>query len=234
MVTQKNPRWDFQVPMYGARITLSNEKPLFKMSPADERERQHNRKRIMGKKSRRFFKVVDTEAPLANSFQCHPLDTPDQLFVPTNNWGLVPQTRFVHHFDEAMVLVQTDGACRDNGRPNAKAASAVVYAPHNPLTGTEGVFSFPLRDKRDATSNRAEMIAVLAAIRCRNWKAEGFSRLVIGTDSEWIVKGATMYVRKWQSKNWRTASGEPVKNRDLWQELSESCSIFFDFFLIFF
>lgn len=29
-----------------------------------------------------------------------------------------------------------------------------------------------------------------------------------------------MYVRKWQYKNWLTASGQPVKNKDLWEELS--------------
>lgn len=184
MSIQKDLRSDFHFPLYNARFTLPNEKPLLSLSPADERERQRRRKWLLGRMSYELFQVVDTAAPLANSFKCNSWDTPDQLFVPTNNWGLVPQTRLVHIADEARVLVQTDGVCRDNGRPSAMAASAVVYAPYNPLTRAEGAFSIPLWNKRDATSNRAEMIAVLAAIRCRNWKAEGFRRLVIGTDSE--------------------------------------------------
>lgn len=231
MVIPKDPRWDFQDPLYEARTTTPNVVCSVKMSPADKKEHKRDAKRVMRRKSRKLFKPVDTEAPLARAFepdtdQSGRSKTPKEIFVPRNGWGRVPQTRYIHAVDDAMVFLQTDGACQNNGRPNARAASSVVYAPPDPTTGLRGVFSLHM-SKRDSTSNRAEMIAVLAAIRCRNWRAEGFSRVVIGTDSEWVVKGATLRVRKWQSRNWRLSNNQPVQNQDLWKELGEAQTVEF-------
>jgi ribonuclease HI len=54
------------------------------------------------------------------------------------------------------------------------------------------------------TSNRAELRAVIAALRFRAWQGEGFKSLVIATDSEYVVEGATNWARGWLRNNWRT------------------------------
>lgn len=69
------------------------------------------------------------------------------------------------------------------------------------------------------SSNRAELRAVIAALGLRNWSGEGFRRMVIATDSEYVVNGSTKWVRSWIRNNWKTRSGANVKNKDLWEML---------------
>ncbi|HIE42002.1 MAG TPA: ribonuclease HI, partial [Nitrospinaceae bacterium] len=39
------------------------------------------------------------------------------------------------------------------------------------------------------------------------------------TDSQYVVKGVTEWVKGWVRNGWKTASRQPVKNQELWQEL---------------
>lgn len=41
----------------------------------------------------------------------------------------------------------------------------------------------------------------------------------IVTDSQYVLKGMTEWVRGWQARGWKTAEKKPVKNVDLWKEL---------------
>lgn len=43
----------------------------------------------------------------------------------------------------------------------------------------------------------------------------------ITTSSQYIKKGITKRIAKWKKNNWKTSKGNPVKNKDLWQELDE-------------
>jgi ribonuclease HI len=38
-------------------------------------------------------------------------------------------------------------------------------------------------------------------------------------DSEYVRKGITEWIHGWKAKGWRTASKQPVKNVELWQQL---------------
>jgi ribonuclease HI len=40
-------------------------------------------------------------------------------------------------------------------------------------------------------------------------------------DSQYVRKGLTEWMKNWKARGWRTASGGPVKNQDLWQELDK-------------
>lgn len=75
----------------------------------------------------------------------------------------------------------------------------------------------PTGDEYAHTSNRAELRALIAALRFRSWNLEGFNCLVIATDSEYVVNGITSWIKSWRRKDWRTRSGTAVKNKDLWQ-----------------
>ena len=67
------------------------------------------------------------------------------------------------------------------------------------------------------TSNRAELRAVIGILQFRAWEGEGIQRLVIATDSSYVVGCATQSIHAWQTNGWRTARGPPVKNQDLWE-----------------
>jgi ribonuclease HI len=77
-----------------------------------------------------------------------------------------------------------------------------------------------------ATSNRAELRAVIAALEFRQWWGEGFERIVIATDSEYVAYGVTAWLKTWAARGWRTSRGSRVQNQDLWERLSERMGSF--------
>lgn len=153
----------------------------------------------------------------------NPTDSPPLLFLPSFGNEL-PVGRFVNRTDPTQLLIYTDGACLDNGGENPRGGCAFQFKPSDPPT-ISGYYSFRLENKGPTgelhlqTSNRAELRAVIAVLRFTHWKGEGFKTLVIATDSEYVVEGATNWIRGWIRRNWRTSSGAPVKNKDLWQIL---------------
>jgi ribonuclease HI len=43
--------------------------------------------------------------------------------------------------------------------------------------------------------------------------------VVLQTDSQYVRQGITEWMRNWVRRGWKTAGGDPVKNRDLWERL---------------
>jgi ribonuclease HI len=50
--------------------------------------------------------------------------------------------------------------------------------------------------------------------------------LVIKTDSEYVVRGYNERLTKWIANDWKTATGDPVKNQKYWKELIEAMALF--------
>lgn len=65
------------------------------------------------------------------------------------------------------------------------------------------------------TNNRMELTAAAAALEALKKP----SKAVVYTDSEYVKNGISRWMTGWVRKNWRGASGDPVKNMDLWQRL---------------
>lgn len=133
--------------------------------------------------------------------------------------------RFINRYNKSEALIYTDGACLDNGAAKARGGCAFVFKPPH-SEKQSGVVSLRLEDRGpdgeiyQHTSNRAELRAVIAALRFREWyDDEGFKSVVIATDSTYVVNGATDWVRAWMRKDWHLSTGGRVKNRDLWETL---------------
>lgn len=77
----------------------------------------------------------------------------------------------------------------------------------------------PFGDASVQSSNRAELRAVIGALRFRDWAGEGFRTVVIATDSEYTAEGCTKWIKTWIKKGWKTSTWADVKNRDLWEML---------------
>ncbi len=63
---------------------------------------------------------------------------------------------------------------------------------------------------------------LMAAIRGLE-AVEGGSEVVVYTDSQYVCKGITQWIGTWKLKGWKTASGKPVKNFELWSDLDAVC-----------
>jgi len=70
------------------------------------------------------------------------------------------------------------------------------------------------------TNNRMELTAVIEALAALKRP----SRVILHTDSQYVMKGITEWIRGWKAKGWRTAAKEPVKNVDLWKQLDEAAA----------
>ena len=70
------------------------------------------------------------------------------------------------------------------------------------------------------TNNRMELTAVIEALSALKRP----SSVDLYTDSQYVQKGITEWLRSWKARGWKTASKEPVKNADLWRKLDEISS----------
>ena len=108
-----------------------------------------------------------------------------------------------------VVLAACDGACSGNPGPGGWGAL---------LKFEDGAVKEMGGYAPATTNNRMELTAALELMR----ELQDLPRhpdLVILTDSRYLVDGLQKWIGGWKRKGWRTASGSPVLNRDLWEEL---------------
>lgn len=122
------------------------------------------------------------------------------------NPGPLREALYIRNTDLGEILIFTDGSCLNNGRPNATAGGAFVLAPDDRSNASLAMpvapktVYFPLEKCTRAglphrpTSNRAELRAVIAALQYNQWDANGYRRLVIATDSEYVMLGSRRVV----------------------------------------
>ena len=103
------------------------------------------------------------------------------------------------------VDVHTDGACLGNPGPGGWAALLRYGTRERELVGGETL----------TTNNRMELMAAIVALETLTEACE----VTLHTDSQYVRQGITEWMRNWVRRGWKTAAGEPVKNRDLWERL---------------
>jgi ribonuclease HI len=106
------------------------------------------------------------------------------------------------------VVAYTDGACKGNPGRGGWGAWLRWNDHERRLSGGELL----------TTNNRMEMMAAIQALEALLEPC----RVVLNTDSIYVMKGITEWMPGWKRKNWRTADGKPVKNVDLWQRLDSA------------
>ncbi|MEE4283398.1 MAG: ribonuclease HI [Pseudomonadales bacterium] len=107
--------------------------------------------------------------------------------------------------NQNLVEIFTDGACRGNPGPGGWAA--VLRS-----AGNEKIIKGAVMD---TTNNRMELMAAIEGILA----VKKASRVSLTTDSQYVRQGITQWINGWKRNGWRTASRQPVKNKDLWQQL---------------
>jgi ribonuclease HI len=103
------------------------------------------------------------------------------------------------------VEIHADGACKGNPGPGGWGAWLAFNGKEKELFGGETL----------TTNNRMEMTAVIRALESLKRPC----KVKVITDSVYVQKGMTEWLKGWKARNWRTSSKEPVKNEDLWRQL---------------
>ena len=96
------------------------------------------------------------------------------------------------------MIIYTDGSCLGNPGPGG-------WAWYDPASGRSGAGPCP-----NTTNNRMELTAIIEAMRL-----PGVETII--TDSNYCKKGIEEWSVNWVKRNWTLASGQPVKNADLWK-----------------
>ena len=108
---------------------------------------------------------------------------------------------------EGVVEIYSDGACRGNPGPGGWGVLLRYDGREKELWGGEAA----------TTNNRMELMAAIRALEALKRP----SRVRLYTDSLYVMKGISSWIRDWKRRGWRTAEKKPVKNEDLWRRLDE-------------
>ena len=103
------------------------------------------------------------------------------------------------------IEIHTDGACLGNPGPGGWAALLRYGQRERELVGGEAL----------TTNNRMELMAAIAGLEALTEPCE----VALHTDSRYVQQGIGEWMPNWVKRGWKTAGGDPVKNRDLWERL---------------
>jgi len=119
--------------------------------------------------------------------------------------------------------VYTDGACKVHSTKRGGWAYKLLKVIS---TGEEAEWGESLGGSCDTTSQRMELTSAIKALDhlCDIFDSNPI-KVTIHSDSKYLVNGFNLYLNKWNTNGWVTSSGNGVKNKDLWLQLSEYSSI---------
>lgn len=103
------------------------------------------------------------------------------------------------------IEIFTDGACKGNPGPGGWGVLLRLGKHEKRLYGGE----------LETTNNRMELLAAIRGLEALKRPAS----VILTTDSQYVMKGVREWMPNWKKRGWKTASKQPVKNVDLWQQL---------------
>lgn len=107
---------------------------------------------------------------------------------------------------EEKVIIYTDGACSGNPGPGGWGAILMYKSAKKEISG----------GMKNTTNNIMEITAVIEALKCLKVESD----VQVYSDSAYTVNAFKQgWIYNWMKNGWKTANKEPVKNKELWQEL---------------
>ena len=104
------------------------------------------------------------------------------------------------------VIIYTDGACSGNPGPGGWGTILMYKDSKKEISGA----------KKDTTNNVMELTAVIEGLKILKYPCD----VEIYSDSAYVVNAFNQkWIDSWIKNNWKTSGKEPVKNKEIWQEL---------------
>jgi ribonuclease HI len=109
------------------------------------------------------------------------------------------------------MLIFTDGGCSGNPGPGGWAYLIV---------GQDAIIiEEKCGGEENTTNNRMELMAVIKALESLKTTEQASQKIEVFTDSQYVQKGMSQWIKDWKARGWKTSGKDPVKNQDLWQQL---------------
>lgn len=110
------------------------------------------------------------------------------------------------------VTIYTDGACSGNPGPGGWGSILMYNENKKEISG----------GKENTTNNVMELTAVIEGLKLLKFPC----KVKLYSDSAYVVNAFNQkWIYGWLKNGWKNASKEPVKNKELWQELYELTKI---------
>jgi ribonuclease HI len=106
------------------------------------------------------------------------------------------------------IEIYTDGACRGNPGPGGWGVLLIAGKHRKTMHGGDA----------ETTNNRMELTAAIEALNA----LKGSRKVVLHTDSKYVMHGITEWMPNWKARGWKTTAKKAVKNQDLWMALDEA------------
>ena len=104
------------------------------------------------------------------------------------------------------VTIYTDGACSGNPGPGGWGAMLMYKGNKKEISG----------GKENTTNNVMELTAVIEGLKLLKFPC----KVKLYSDSAYVVNAFVQkWIFGWLKNGWKNSSKEPVKNKELWQEL---------------
>jgi ribonuclease HI len=111
----------------------------------------------------------------------------------------------------------SDGACRGNPGPGAYGCF---------VQDTNGEVLFEKSEVfEETTNNRMELLGVIEGLTTLgkklndNGKSIGDFKIVVVTDSKYVVDGTSKWMAGWKSRGWKKADKKAPENLEMWKKL---------------
>jgi len=103
----------------------------------------------------------------------------------------------------------TDGAC--SGNPgNGGWGGLILFDDGSELE----IGGF----EKNTTNNRMELTAAIKTLeKLKHFKIK--KNFKLRTDSKYLIDGYSNWINNWKKNGWKTSTGKPVQNLDLWQKI---------------
>jgi ribonuclease HI len=105
------------------------------------------------------------------------------------------------------INIYTDGACSNNGKPDARAGFGIWFGNEDERNTSES-FTGP------QTNNRAELLAIIKALTILREDIEQGQTVNIYTDSTYSMRCCTTYGEKMSKKSWQN-KGKDIPNVEI-------------------
>ena len=103
----------------------------------------------------------------------------------------------------------TDGAC--SGNPGKGGWGGLILFDDGSELEIGGF-------EKNTTNNRMELMAAIKTLeKLKQFKLK--KNFKLRTDSKYLIDGYSSWIKNWKKNGWRTSTGKPVQNLDLWQKI---------------